>query len=77
MKLFELKWDGREYVVVCGWYDSQIGLLDSETLETVIKVQLDSSNLNRDMCLVEAHTCTYAVAISKGLVKIKFDIENC
>ncbi len=61
---------GKVYLMVCTWYDSIVGVIDTNTHDSIVKVQIEESKLNRDMCLVQTIDSTFAVAIAKGFVKI-------
>ena len=61
---------GKVYLMICTWYDSIVGVIDSKTHDSIVKVQIQESKLNRDMCLVQTIDSTFAVAIAKGFVKV-------
>ena len=67
---------GKVYLMICTWYDSIIGVLDTKTQDLVVKAQLQESKLNRDMCLVQTIDSSFAIAIAKGFVIIKYDKED-
>lgn len=76
LKMIELKYLGKIYLMICTWYDSIIGVLDTQNHEVIIKVQLSESKLNRDICPLQSVDASFAVAVAKGFVVVKCDIEN-
>jgi len=71
--MFELKHqNNKSYLMICGWYDSLVSVLDLQTHEVTLQKQISDSKLNRDMCRVSSSDSSFAVALSKGFVLIKY-----
>ncbi len=74
--MIEFSQFGKVYLMICTWYDSIVGVIDTKTHDSVVNVQLQESKLNRDMCLVQTIDSSFAVAIAKGFVIVKYDAKN-
>ncbi len=56
-----------------GWYDCEIKLISSSTLEFVMQEKLQGAKMIRDMCIMEISSGKFATAIDKGFKIVTID----